>query len=157
VDLGSDQTSLHNPYYGGYYPVGLTLEESKKMIREDNTMFRQKIKDSLVRQVKAINTLVEKGMHFWDYGNSFLLEASRSGADVWDKSHEKFKFPSYFENVMDDIFGLGFGPFRWICTSADGQDLRKTDVIAEKVLKSSLESLPEELKSNYEDNLRWIK
>lgn len=96
-------------------------------------------------------------MRFWDYGNSFLLQSSRAGADVWDNKKEKFKFPSYFENVMDDIFGLGFGPFRWVCSSGNHEDLKKTDMIAAKILEDSLRNLPSELKSNYEDNLRWIK
>lgn len=124
---------------------------------EDNNAFKEKVDDSLRRQVKAINTLVNKGMHFWDYGNSFLLQSGRAGADVWDRNKEKFKFPSYFENVMDDIFGLGFGPFRWVCASGDPEDLRTTDTIASEILQKSLETVPEELRSNYEDNLRWIK
>lgn len=155
VDLGSDQTSLHNPYLGGYFPAGLSFEEAKALLVEDNEQFKEKVHASLRRQVAAIDALVRRGMRFWDYGNSFLLQASRAGADVW--AGEKFKFPSYFENVMDDIFGLGFGPFRWVCASGDPADLARSDRIAEEVLEESLRHLPEELRSNYEDNLRWIR
>jgi urocanate hydratase len=127
------------------------------MINQDNEKFREHVRKSLIRQVEAINKLVQKGLRFWDYGNSFMLESSRAGADIWEVKGEKFRFPSYFENVMDDIFGLGFGPFRWVCTSGDPLDLRKTDEIAINVFKSLGKEVPAELQSNYADNLRWIQ
>ena len=121
VELGSDQTSLHNPYAGGYYPVGMTVEEAQKMMVDDLPKFKEAVHHSLIRQVVAINKLSAKGMKFWDYGNSFLNMASKAGADIeGDGSKQnKFKYPSYVEDIMGDIFELGFGPFRWICASAD--------------------------------------
>lgn len=144
VDLGSDQTSLHNPYSGGYYPAGLTVEQSQKMMVEDPQQFKEKVHESLRRQVRAINALTERGMRFWDYGNSFLLECSRAKAEVFKTgSSNKFRYPSYVEDIMGDIFELGFGPFRWICTSGKHSDLIKTDKIAEQVLTEMHSKAPE--------------
>jgi len=158
VDLGSDQTSLHNPFFGGYYPVGLSYEESNKMMREDAVKFRELVCESLRRQVAAINKLTQKGMHFWDYGNCFLLEASRAGADIWASGkHDKFKYPSYVEDIMGDIFSLGFGPFRWVCTSCDPEDLAETDRIAEQVLKDLHPQCPREVQFQLDDNIKWIQ
>src|SRR5690606_4093232 len=126
VDLASDQTSLHNPWAGGYYPAGLTLDEANKMMVEAPDTFKDYVRKSLVRQVNAINTLSARGMFFWDYGNAFLLEASRAGADVV-KPDGTFKYPSYVENIMGPLcFDYGFGPFRWVCTSCSDDDLDKT-------------------------------
>lgn len=156
VQLGSDQTSLHNPYSGGYYPVGLTFEQANEMMATDLQTFKKYVQDSLVRQVAAINTLAQKGMFFWDYGNAFLLESQRAGADIMDGN--KFKYPSYVENIMGPIcFDYGFGPFRWICTSGKSQDLDKTDKIAETVIEDMLKTCPNEIKQQLEDNLKWIR
>lgn len=158
VDLGSDQTSLHNPWSGGYYPVGLTFEESQKMMVENPNLFKQKVKDSLKRQVNAINKLTANGMFFWDYGNAFLLEAGRAGAEIFDNSGQKFKYPSYVENIMGPLcFDFGFGPFRWICTSCEPEDLKKTDKIAADVLREILRTAPEEISQQLEDNIKWIE
>lgn len=157
VELGSDQTSLHNPYEGGYYPVGLSFEESNKMMSENPEMFKKYVHISLKRQVAAINKLSSKGMYFWDYGNAFLLEASRAGADVL-KDNGKFKYPSYVENIMGPLyFDYGFGPFRWICTSNNPKDLDITDKIAEEVLEKLYYNSPEEIKQQLFDNILWIK
>ena len=157
IDLGSDQTSLHNPWSGGYYPVGLTFEESNTMMREDPEGFREKVYQSLRRQVKAINKLGEYGMYFWDYGNAFLLEAGRAGADVMN-ADGSFKFPSYVQDIMGPLFfDYGFGPFRWVCTSNDPKDLQKTDEIAAEVIQKMLEDAPDEIKMQISDNLHWIK
>jgi urocanate hydratase len=158
VELGSDQTSLHDPFGGGYYPIGLSLEDSNLLIRKDPELFKSHVYSSLKRQVQAINKLTAKGMIFWDYGNSFLLEASRADAEVWaDKEKSKFRYPSYFESIMDDIFALGFGPFRWVCTSCEEADLLKTDELACQVLERLLKDCPEELRQCYQDNLEWIR
>ena len=158
VELGSDQTSLHDPFGGGYYPVGLTVEESNHMLRNDPKEFKSQVYASLRRQVAAINKMTAKGMIFWDYGNSFLLESSRAEAEVWaDQTKKTFRYPSYFESVMDDIFALGFGPFRWVCTSCEESDLLKTDEIAGKVLEELLVDCPQELSQCYQDNLDWIR
>jgi urocanate hydratase len=160
VDLGSDQTSLHDPYGGGYYPVQLSYTGAKEMISSDPEKFKQLVQESLRRQVEAINTLVRKGMKFWDYGNSFLLEASRAGADIMDPSDSgRFKYPSYVEDIMGDIFSLGFGPFRWICTSGSRQDLTTTDRIAEEVIRELMNQpdCPETARAQYLDNLKWIQ
>ncbi|CUG86509.1 urocanate hydratase, putative [Bodo saltans] len=161
VHLGSDQTSLHNPYYGGYYPVQLTFEESNRLMVEDNAAFKALVQESLRRHVTAINTLCAKGMRFWDYGNSFLLEASRAGAEVWDsndtiRSINKFRYPSYVQDIMGDVFSLGFGPFRWVCTSSDPADLALTDKIAEEVLLVERNAAAEASKGQIDDNLLWI-
>jgi len=157
VELGSDQTSLHNPWSGGYYPVGLSFEESNKMMIENADKFKEKVKQSLRRQVDAINKLAEKGMYFWDYGNAFLLEASRAKADILDKNGN-FKYPSYVEDIMGPMFfDYGFGPFRWVCTSGDPKDLKKSDKIAENVLKEIEKHSPKEIIGQLQDNIRWIE
>ncbi|TMW55244.1 hypothetical protein Poli38472_013135 [Pythium oligandrum] len=161
VELGSDQTSLHNPFNGGYYPVQLTFEESQKMMVEDPSQFRSLVEESLRRHVTAVNRLTNKGMKFWDYGNSFLLEAKRAGAEVVgdEKTPESmFKYPSYVQDIMGDIFSLGFGPFRWICSSGSPDDLRKTDAIASRILRELLAQNPHpRVAAQLRDNLRWIE
>ena len=158
VDLGSDQTSLHNPWAGGYYPVGLTLEESQKMMIENPELFKEKVRESLRRQVKAINELSKQGMFFWDYGNAFLLEAGRANAEIFEGTGKKFKYPSYVENIMGPIcFDYGFGPFRWVCTSCNPDDLMITDEIAGDVLKEMLKTAPDEIKQQLSDNIKWIE
>ncbi|MCK5786172.1 MAG: urocanate hydratase [Candidatus Sabulitectum sp.] len=158
IDLGSDQTSLHNPWMGGYYPAGLTLKESNRMMVKDPEAFKQSVKESLRRQVKAINTLSERGMYFWDYGNAFLLEASRAGAEGILKEDGSFSYPSYVEDIMGPIcFDYGFGPFRWVCTSGDPDDLKKTDRIAAFVLEQMVKDATDENRQQLMDNLRWIK
>jgi urocanate hydratase len=158
IDLGSDQTSLHNPWAGGYYPVGLTFEESQKLMVQNSDLFKKKVKESLIRQVSAINKLTQKGMFFWDYGNAFLLEAGRAGADIFDKTGKRFKYPSYVENIMGPLcFDYGFGPFRWVCTSCDPDDLIKTDKIASDILKDMLKTAPEEISQQLKDNIKWIE
>ncbi len=157
VDMGSDQTSLHNPYSGGYYPAGLTVEEADKMMAEDSEKFKEKVHESLKRQVNAINRMVDRGMFFWDYGNAFLLESSRAGADIM-KEDGDFKYPSYVESIMGPMFfDYGFGPFRWVCTSNDPKDLETTDKIAAEVLEEIAETAPKEIKGQMEDNIHWIK
>ncbi|RYX89407.1 urocanate hydratase, partial [bacterium] len=157
VDLGSDQTSLHNPYAGGYYPVDLSFEESNTLMAENQEKFKELVKATLVRHVQAIDKLTEKGMYFWDYGNAFLLEASRAGADVMQDANT-FKYPSYVEDIMGPMcFDYGFGPFRWVCTSGDPKDLDTTDEIASKILEELLIEAPEQIKQQLEDNLHWIK
>ncbi|MBQ9173080.1 MAG: urocanate hydratase [Bacteroidales bacterium] len=157
VDLGSDQTSLHNPWAGGYYPVGYSLEESKKMMAEDPAKFKEAVQASLRRHVAAINRLAERGMYFFDYGNAFLLESSRAGADVM-RPDGTFRYPSYVQDIMGPMyFDYGFGPFRWVCMSEDPEDLAKTDRIAVDVLKGIAESSPTEIRSQMEDNIHWIE
>lgn len=157
VELGSDQTSLHNPYAGGYYPVGLTLEESNRMMVEEPDRFKEEVQKTLRRHVAAINQMTAQGMYFWDYGNAFLLEASRAGADVM-KDNGRFRYPSYVEDIMGPLFfDYGFGPFRWICTSGNPEDLEKSDAIAAQVLERLSAQAPEEVKSQMEDNLHWIR
>jgi urocanate hydratase len=156
VDLGTDQTSLHNPFAGGYYPVGLTLEESNLLMAENPTTFQQKVHKSLARQVKAINRLSELGMYFWDYGNAFLLEAKRAGAKVTHPDGS-FTYPSYVQDIMGPLFfDYGFGPFRWVCCSCDPVDLEKTDKIALNVLNELAKDAPSEIKSQLQDNIHWI-
>ena len=164
VELGSDQTSLHNPWMGGYYPVQLTFEESRAMMHEDPAQFKKLVQESLRRQAAAINKLAARGMYFWDYGNSFLLEASRAGADVLAKEGDKcygvggFKYPSYVQDIMGDIFSLGFGPFRWVCTSGLESDLEKTDEIAAKIFRDYISQNPAApIASQLQDNLHWIE
>ncbi len=165
VDLGSDQTSLHNPWAGGYYPVGLSYEESNALMVQDPAAFKQRVEESLKRQVKAINTLADKGMYFFDYGNAFLLEAKRAGADVSPSPSEKgpgdegeFRYPSYVEDIMGPMcFDHGFGPFRWVCTSGDPKDLATTDRIAGDVLEQMLKDAPKEIHQQIADNLHWIR
>jgi len=133
VDLGSDQTSLHNPWAGGYYPAGLSLSQANEMMSAQPEEFKKKVQESLIRQVAAINVLTQKGMYFFDYGNAFLLEAGRAGADIFRESGE-FRYPSYVEDIMGPMcFDFGFGPFRWVCTSSNPQDLQTTDRIAVEV------------------------
>ena len=157
VDLGSDQTSLHNPWAGGYYPVGLTLEESKRMMAEQPESFKKAVRESLRRQVNAINKLSAKGMYFFDYGNAFLLESSRAGADVL-KPDGSFRYPSYVQDIMGPLyFDYGFGPFRWVCMSEKPEDLVKTDEIAVRVLSEEASTAPEEIKGQLEDNIHWIE
>ncbi|MEE4197005.1 MAG: urocanate hydratase [Bacteroidales bacterium] len=157
VDLGSDQTSLHNPWAGGYYPAGLTYEESNRMMAENPEEFKNHVKDSLKRQVAAINKLSAKGMYFFDYGNAFLLESSRAGADIL-KQDGKFKYPSYVQDIMGPMcFDYGFGPFRWVCTSSDPEDLETTDKIAMQVLEEIAASAPPEITQQMKDNIRWIQ
>lgn len=159
VELGSDQTSLHNPFHGGYIPVQLTYEEALDMIHTDQSHFQKLVQESLRRQVAAINYLAENGLHFWDYGNAFLLEAGRAGAQVYaDSSKTKFVYPSYVQDIMGDIFSLGFGPFRWVCTSGIPSDLDLTDKIAAEVLSDlSSQDVPKSVAAQYEDNTKWIE
>ena len=157
VDLGSDQTSLHNPFAGGYYPVGYSLEESKKMMAEEPAKFKDAVYASLRRHVAAINKLTAKGMYFFDYGNAFLLESSRAGADIL-KEDGKFRYPSYVQDIMGPMyFDYGFGPFRWVCTSGKPEDLQVTDDIACKVLEEIAKSSPKEIQQQMHDNIQWIK
>lgn len=157
IEIGSDQTSLHNPFAGGYYPVGLSFEESKKMMAEEPVLFKEKVYESLRRHVAAINKLTAKGMYFFDYGNAFLLESSRAGADILDNKNE-FIYKSYVQDILGPMcFDYGFGPFRWVCASNDESDLRKTDAIAAKVLKEIFASAPDEIKLQLSDNINWIE
>lgn len=157
VELGSDQTSLHNPWAGGYYPVGLTLEESKAMMADNPEEFKRRVQDSLRRQVAAINKLAARGMYFFDYGNAFLLESSRAGADIL-KEDGKFRYPSYVQDIMGPLFfDYGFGPFRWVCTSGKPEDLAATDRIATRVLEEIRAAAPDDIKGQLDDNIHWIK
>ena len=157
VDLGSDQTSLHNPWAGGYYPVGMTLDESKQMMAENPTKFRECVQESLRRQVAAINKLTARGMYFFDYGNAFLLQSQRAGADIM-AADGRFRYPSYVQDIMGPMFfDYGFGPFRWVCTSGKPEDLAITDRIAAEVLEEIKLTAPEEIKGQMEDNIHWIK
>jgi len=156
IDLGSDQTSLHNPFAGGYYPAGLTLEESNKMMADNPELFQEKVYESLCRQVNAINKLSGNGMYFWDYGNAFLLEAKRANAEV-TKPDGSFTFPSYVQDIMGPLFfDYGFGPFRWVCCSCDPDDLQKTDEIALQVLNEIAKNAPSEIINQLNDNIHWI-
>ena len=157
VDLGSDQTSLHNPWAGGYYPVGYTLEQSKEMMADDPDAFRCAVQESLRRQVAAINKLADDGMYFFDYGNAFLLESSRAGADIL-LPDGRFRYPSYVQDIMGPMyFDYGFGPFRWVCMSEKPSDLQKTDEIAMRVLGEIAAHSPEEIAGQMRDNIRWIE
>ena len=157
VDLGSDQTSLHNPWAGGYYPVGLSFEESVRMMAEEPEKFREAVRASLRRHVAAINELSTKGMYFFDYGNAFLLESSRAGADIL-KADGTFRYPSYVQDIMGPLyFDYGFGPFRWVCMSERPEDLAKSDEIAVNILKKELETAPEEIQGQLNDNIHWIE
>ena len=156
VDLGSDQTSLHNPWAGGYYPVGYSYEESNRIMAEEPEHFREAVQASLRRQVAAINALTARGMYFFDYGNAFLLESSRAGADIV-KSDGSFRYPSYVQDIMGPMFfDYGFGPFRWVCTSGKAEDLEKSDQIAAQVLKDIAVTAPEDIRGQLEDNIHWI-
>ena len=158
VDLGSDQTSLHNPFAGGYYPVGMSFEEAKTMMSEQPEKFKEAVHASLRRQVAAINRLTAEGMYFFDYGNAFMLESSRAGADIMDGDTGKFRYPSYVEDIMGPLFfDYGFGPFRWVCTSGNPDDLAETDRIAAGVLREMLAEAPDDIKGQLSDNLQWIE
>ncbi len=166
VDIGSDQTSLHNPWAGGYYPVGLTLEESNQMMAENPDKFKEEVQKTLVLHATAVNTLTSKGMYFFDYGNAFLLEAGRAGADIYQTEKPLkgghvgaiFKYKSYVQDILGPMcFDYGFGPFRWVCTSANENDLRKTDEIALTVLEEIYKTAPEEIKQQLSDNIVWIR
>lgn len=157
VELGSDQTSLHNPWAGGYYPVGVSFEEAKKMMAEQPALFKEKVQESLCRHVAAINKLTAKGMYFFDYGNAFLLESSRAGADILD-AKGKFKYPSYVQDIMGPMcFDYGFGPFRWVCTSGKEEDLDESDRIAMEILEEIAKHAPVEIQQQMHDNIQWIK
>jgi urocanate hydratase len=157
VDLGSDQTSLHNPWSGGYYPAGLSFEESNRMMVEDPGKFKEQVRSSLKRQVDAINTLARRGMYFFDYGNAFLLESGRAGADIFAPDGQ-YRYASYVQDIMGPMFfDYGFGPFRWVCTSSDPSDLSTTDALALEVLNDMAGKAPEEIKSQLEDNIHWIR
>lgn len=158
VELGSDQTSLHNPWAGGYYPVGQSFEESKRMMAEEPELFKEKVQASLRRHVAAINKCVDRfGTYFFDYGNAFLLESSRAGAAIL-KPNGDFKYPSYVQDIMGPMcFDYGFGPFRWVCTSGKPEDLAKTDVLAAEVLEKLVLEAPREIQQQMHDNIRWIK
>jgi urocanate hydratase len=161
IDLGSDQTSLHNPWAGGYYPVGLSFEDANEMMANNPELFKEKVKASLRRQAEAINKHTAKGTYFFDYGNAFLLEASRAGADVMSDNPtlgREFKYPSYVQDIMGPMcFDYGFGPFRWVCASGKPEDLEKTDAIACKVLEDIKANSPKEIQQQMADNIQWIK
>jgi urocanate hydratase len=158
VDLGSDQTSLHNPWAGGYYPVGYSFEEANNMMANSPEKFKEAVQESLRRQVAAINKLTDKGMYFFDYGNAFLLESSRAGADIMAKNGIDFKYPSYVQDIMGPMcFDYGFGPFRWVCTSSDPKELELTDNIAMQVLEDIAKTAPKEISQQMKDNIKWIK
>ena len=157
VDLGSDQTSLHNPWAGGYYPVGYSLKESQRMMAEEPDRFKEAVQASLRRHVAAINRLSDKGMYFFDYGNAFLLESSRAGADIMTEDGH-FRYPSYVQDIMGPLyFDYGFGPFRWVCMSEDPEDLAKSDALAVKVLTEIAKDAPEEIRGQMHDNIHWIE
>ncbi|MBF1149013.1 MAG: urocanate hydratase, partial [Cloacibacterium normanense] len=161
IDIGSDQTSLHNPWAGGYYPVGILFEDSNKMMAENPELFKEKVQESLRRHAAAINKHTSKGTYFFDYGNAFLLECSRAGADVLAENPtlgREFKYPSYVQDIMGPMcFDYGFGPFRWVCASGKPEDLQKTDELACEVLEEIMKNSPEEIQQQMQDNITWIK
>lgn len=158
VDLGSDQTSLHNPWAGGYYPVGISYEESNKMMADEPELFKEKVKETLCRHADAVNKHTAKGTYFFDYGNAFLLEASRAGADVMAEDGITFRYRSYVQDIMGPMFfDYGFGPFRWVCTSGKAEDLEITDNIAASVLDDIMQQSPAEIQSQMADNIQWIR
>ena len=158
IDLGSDQTSLHNPWAGGYYPVGLGFDEANELMANNPEKFKSAVQESLRRQAKAINQNTEKGTYFFDYGNAFLLEASRAGADIMAENGIDFRYPSYVQDIMGPMcFDYGFGPFRWVCASGKSEDLDKTDQIARGVLEELIEDAPKEIQQQLSDNILWIK
>ena len=158
IDLGSDQTSLHNPWAGGYYPTEISFDQANDMMRKNPEKFKEKVKDSLIKHAGFIKKHTDKGTYFFDYGNAFLLEASRAGADVMSKDGINFKYPSYVQDIMGPMcFDYGFGPFRWVCTSGDINDLIKSDEIACEVLERLIKSAPEEVRQQMKDNIKWIK
>ena len=157
IDLGSDQTSLHNPWAGGYYPEGLTFEEANELMANDPIKFKKQVQESLCRHATAINKHTEKGTYFFDYGNAFLLEASRAGADVMAANGVDFKYPSYIQDILGPLcFDYGFGPFRWVCASGKHEDLAKTDTIALRVLEEMMIDAPKEIQQQLADNIKWI-
>ncbi|WP_394224969.1 urocanate hydratase [Pseudoalteromonas spongiae] len=158
IHLGSDQTSLHNPWSGGYYPVDISYEESNRLIREEPEVFKEKVQATLKRHADAVNKHTAKGTYFFDYGNAFLLEASRAGGDVMAENGIDFKYPSYVQDILGPMcFDYGFGPFRWVCTSGNPEDLDKTDAIAAQVLEEIMANSPEEIQQQMQDNITWIK
>ena len=158
IDLGSDQTSLHNPWAGGYYPVGLSFEASNELMSSDPISFKRYVQESLRRHAQAINKHAEKGTYFFDYGNAFLLEASRAGAEVMHQNNIEFKYPSYIQDILGPLcFDFGFGPFRWVCASGKPEDLAKTDAIASSVLEEMMRTAPMEIQEQLADNIQWIK
>jgi urocanate hydratase len=157
IHLGSDQTSLHNPWAGGYYPAGLSFQEANRLMSADPGIFREKVQESLCRQVAAINKHAERGSYFFDYGNAFLLEASRAGAEVMAENNIDFKYPSYVQDILGPMcFDYGFGPFRWVCTSGSPEDLKKTDAIALRVMQEVQATAPPEIQQQMGDNIKWI-
>ena len=158
IDLGSDQTSLHNPWAGGYYPVSLEFEEANDMMASNPEKFKEEVQKSLRRQAEAIDKHTQKGTYFFDYGNAFLLEASRAGANIMSEDGKSFKYPSYVQDIMGPMcFDYGFGPFRWVCASGKDEDLQKTDLIATEVLEKLKANSPEEIQQQMQDNIQWIK
>lgn len=158
IDLGSDQTSLHNPWAGGYYPVDLLFEEAKRMMVEDASLFKDKVRESLRRHARAINQHAARGTYFFDYGNAFLLEASRAGAEVKSSDGSGFRYPSYVQDIMGPVcFDYGFGPFRWVCTSGKSSDLQFTDALAEKLLLEMIDAADDDIRQQLNDNLKWIR
>jgi urocanate hydratase len=158
IDLGSDQTSLHNPWAGGYYPVGISFEEANDMMANNPDLFKEKVQETLRRHTKAINKHTAKGTYFFDYGNAFLLEASRAGADIMAENNIDFRYPSYVQDIMGPMcFDYGFGPFRWVCASGKPEDLAKTDAIACQVLEEMAKTAPIEIQQQMQDNIQWIK
>ncbi|HEX9979673.1 MAG TPA: urocanate hydratase [Flavobacterium sp.] len=158
IDLGSDQTSLHNPWAGGYYPAGMSFDKAKKMMADEPDTFREKVQESLRRHASAINRHTAKGTYFFDYGNAFLLECSRAGADIMAEDGINFRYPSYVQDILGPMcFDYGFGPFRWVCTSGKPEDLQKTDDIAREVLEEMSKSAPMEIRQQMNDNIQWIK
>jgi urocanate hydratase len=158
IDLGSDQTSLHNPWAGGYYPVGISLEEANQLMADNPELFKEKVQETLRRHAAAVNKHTAKGTYFFDYGNAFLLEASRAGADIMAADGINFKYPSYVQDIMGPMcFDYGFGPFRWVCASGKPEDLAKTDAIAAAVLEEMAKTAPVEIKQQMQDNIKWIQ
>ena len=158
IELGSDQTSLHNPWAGGYYPSGITFEESNELMTKNPELFKKKVKETLIKHASAVKKHTQKGTYFFDYGNAFLLEASRAGADVMKSDGINFKYPSYVQDIMGPMcFDYGFGPFRWVCSSGDSTDLKKSDEIACAVLEALILKAPVEIKQQMRDNIQWIK
>lgn len=158
IDFGSDQTSLHNPFAGGYYPVGMSYEAANQMMAEQPEAFKAEVYKTLRRHAEAINRQTERGTYFFDYGNAFLLEAGRAGADVFKANSKEFKYPSYVQDIMGPLcFDYGFGPFRWVCASGKSEDLDKTDQIAAEVIEQMLKEAPDDIKPQLQDNLHWVK
>ena len=158
IDLGSDQTSLHNPWAGGYYPTGLTFEESNELMANNPELFKEKVQDTLRRHAASVNKHTAKGTYFFDYGNAFLLESSRAGAEIMADNNIDFKYPSYVQDILGPMcFDFGFGPFRWVCASGKAEDLKKTDKIACEVLEEMMQNSPSEIQQQMADNIQWIK